>query len=93
MTSGAAARIWARQRAARLETLSRARLPRLRAGMARACCSHERDPTSWQRARALSRAVPLLRASRSQVKRRRYFENTQDIKKRKQSARFKKVFR
>jgi ribosomal protein S21 len=27
------------------------------------------------------------------VKRRRYFENTQDIKKRKQSARFKKVFR
>jgi hypothetical protein len=28
-----------------------------------------------------------------QVKRRRYFENTQDIKKRKQSARFKKVFR
>ena len=28
-----------------------------------------------------------------QVKRLRYFENTQDIKKRKQSARFKKVFR
>jgi len=28
-----------------------------------------------------------------QVKRRRYFENTQDIKKRKLSARFKKVFR
>ena len=46
--------------------------------------------------RALSSAPTcesLTTPAWTQVKRRRYFENTQDIKKRKAAARFKKVFR
>lgn len=42
---------------------------------------------------SLAAAALKLSTRATQVKRRRYFENTQDIKKRKLSARFKKVFR